>query len=537
VNGLCATLVLDSTSTRPRRAALTPQGKRKSPVHDLATSASKPWFPPRGLVAALGIVAFTAIGATAQAQTRSTQPAASDKPAETSIRRRLPDLVARLLPAVVNIATTTGSGPENRAKAKPGSPFNEYFKDYFDQRRGRRRGSAVGSGFIIDPTGYVVTNNHVITKATEVKVILQDGTKLDARIVGKDPRADLALLKVNPKRPLPFVSWGESEQMRVGDTVVAVGNPFGLGGTVTLGIVSARHRHLRNFGGFPGSSFVSFLQTDAAINKGNSGGPLFNTKGEVIGINTAIYSRGGTNVGIAFAVPSNMAKPIVEQLRKYGRTKRGWLGVRIQEVDEDLARTLGLDRPRGALIANVIAGGPAARGGLLAGDVILKFDGKAVPNSGRLPQIVAATEVGKSVEVVVLRKKVERTFTVKLGELEKAQKNGALTPKTTVPSNHIADLGITVAKITPELVKRFKLRKQEGVVITAVDAQSYAWSKEIRPGDIILEMDMVAVTKPADIRKQLAKAHEARKISTLLRIQQGENRRFVVIRFGPGHQR
>ncbi len=529
--------VLESASKDSRGAASASQGKRIPPVHDLVTSAPSRWLRTGRLAAALGVAAVTAFGAAAQAQTRSTQLAAADKPAQTSIRRQLPDLVARLLPAVVNIATTTGSGPENQPNAKPGSPFNEYFKDYFDQRRGRRRGSAVGSGFIIDPTGYVVTNNHVITNATEVKVILQDGTKLDAKIVGKDPRADLALLKVNPKRPLPFVPWGELEKMRVGDTVVAVGNPFGLGGTVTLGIISARHRHLRNFGGFPGSSFVSFLQTDAAINKGNSGGPLFNIKGEVIGINTAIYSRGGTNLGIAFAVPSTMAKPIVEQLRKYGRTKRGWLGVRIQDVDDDLARTLGLDRPRGALIANVIPDGPAAKGGLLAGDVILKFDGKAVANSGRLPQIVAATEVGKSVEVVVLRNKAERTFTVKLGELEKAQKSGALNPKPTTPSNHIADLGITLAKITPDLVKRYKLRKQEGVVITAVDTDSYAWSKEVRPGDIILEMDMVAVSKPEDVRKQLAKAHEARKISTLLRIQQGENRRFVVIRFKPDSQR
>jgi serine protease Do len=523
-------VVLDSASMVRRGAPRAPQGKRKPFVHDIATLPTPRSSHSRRLVCALGVAALATVGSAAQAQTRSAPPK-PDRHGPVIVNDHLADLVARLLPAVVNIATTQGTGPKSRADKKPGSTFNEYFRDYFNQRRSHRRGSALGSGFIIDPKGYIVTNNHVITQATGVKVILQDGTKLDAKILGKDPRADLALLKVNPKRPLPFVRWGKSENMRVGDTVVAVGNPFGLGGTVTRGIISARHRHLRNFGGYPGASFVSFLQTDAAINKGNSGGPLFNLKGEVIGINTAIYSRGGTNVGIAFAVPSSMAKPIIDQLRKYGRTRRGWLGVRIQNVDKDLAKSLGLDRPRGALIANVISDGPAAKGGLLAGDIILKFDGQDVTDSNQLPQIVAATEPGKSVTVVVLRRKLERSFTVKLGELEKAEKKGALKQAPTSQSNQLATLGFTVAKITPQLVQRFSLRLHDGVVITAVDPQSYAWSKEIRPGDIILEMDMVKVATPADIKKRVAKAREARKNSTLLLVQKGENRRFIVVRF------
>lgn len=500
-------------------------------MHKFFLSDSRPSYRRFFLAGALGLAAVLLAGTAAHAQTQSPAPRTAEKAPADTVRGQLPNLVARLLPSVVSIATTTGTGPDKQTSAKPGSTFNEYFKDYFNQRRGKRQGSAVGSGFIIDSRGYVVTNNHVITKATEVKVILSDGRKLDAKILGRDPRADLALLKVESKEPLPAVPWGESESMRVGDTVVAVGNPFGLGGTVTLGIVSARHRHLRNFGGFPGSSFVSFLQTDAAINKGNSGGPLFNLKGEVIGINTAIYSRGGTNVGIAFAVPSNMAQPIIAQLRKFGRTKRGWLGVRIQDVDEELAKTLGLGQPRGALIANVIADGPAAKGGLLAGDVILKFDGQDVANSSRLPQIVAATEVGKAVEVVVLRRKLERKVSVTLGELEKAEQTGALSKKPDTQSNRIASLGLTIAAITPDLVKQYKLQEQKGVVVTAVDPKSYAWSQNVRPGDIILEMDMTEMATPADIKKQLAKAREARKHSTLLLIQKGENRRNVVLRF------
>ena len=279
---------------------------------------------------------------------------------------------------------------------------------------------AVGSGFIIDPAGYIVTNNHVIERATDVRVIMQDGTRIKAKVLGRDPKADLALLKVDAKKPLPYVKWGKSTVARVGESVVAIGNPFGLGGTVTTGIISARHRHIRNIGGRPGSSFVNFIQTDAAINKGNSGGPLFNMKGEVIGINTAIFSRRGGNVGIAFAVPSDLASGIVDQLRQYGRTRRGWLGVMIQAVTPDIAKSLSLAKAEGALVANVVPDSPAAKGGVLQGDVIMRFNGRTVQNEKRLSLIVAGTGVGKSVDVVVWRRGKEVTVQVKLGELEKA---------------------------------------------------------------------------------------------------------------------
>ena len=486
-------------------------------------------------LAALSALLITVQPITATAQESKPKMAATDDPSGKSGKKEaLPDLVARLLPAVVSIATTQGGTRSKRSmKAPQGSPFNEYFREYFNQRRGKRRGAAVGSGFIIDSSGYVVTNNHVVARATEVKVILNNGRKLDAKIVGRDPRADLALLKVVSKEKLPTVKWGDSAKSRIGEDVVAIGNPFGLAQTVTTGIISARGRHLRNFGGFPGSSFVDFLQTDAAINKGNSGGPLFNRKGEVIGINTAIYSRGGTNAGIAFSIPSNVAIPILKQLREFGRTKRGWLGVQIQNVSPDLAKSLGLKTATGALVANVVPDSPAAKGGVLAGDVIIRFNGVKVPSSTLLPRIVAGTTVGKQVDVVVLRKRKRVTIKVTLGELEKAIKTGAATKTNKTGGNQFGELGLTLFAINPELTKKYKLKVTKGVVVTAVAPGSSAQEKGIRPGDVILEMDQTAVAGPKDIATLLKKAKEARKSSGLFLVQRGGNRRFVVIKLTP----
>jgi serine protease Do len=446
----------------------------------------------------------------------------------------LADLVEKLMPSVVNIATVTGGPTAARPDARPDAPYEEYFREFFERNQDPRRAAAVGSGFVIDTEGHIVTNNHVIQNSTEVKVIFSDGTSVPAKVVGRDPRADLAVLKIATPMKLQPASWGKSATVRIGDSVVAIGNPFGLGGTVTTGIISALHRHLNNFGGIPGSSFVDFLQTDAAINKGNSGGPLFNMKGEVIGINTAIYSRQGTNVGIAFAVPSDLAAPIIEQLKKHGRTKRGWLGVQIKDIDDDVAKAMGLKSKAGALVVNAIPGGPAAEAGVLAGDVIVRFDGKAVPNERRLPQIVAATEVGRTVDLVVIRKGSEVTLKIKLGELEKAMETGALDPKKeeTKPVDGTAVLGMKLSEITPELRQRYNLREGEGVVVVEVDAKSQAGEKQIKAGDVIVEMDLTKVTKPAEAVDLLKKAEQGRKTSVLLLVQRGDDRRFVALRIG-----
>ncbi|MEM1398685.1 MAG: Do family serine endopeptidase, partial [Pseudomonadota bacterium] len=315
------------------------------------------------------------------------------------------DLAERLLPAVVNISTTQ-RGPQREGPEVPqfpeGSPFEEFFRDFLErqERNGQpqRRANSLGSGFIVAEEGIVVTNFHVIEGADEITVILQDDTNLKAEVIGRDEKTDIAVLKVEPDEPLPSVPWGDSNAMRVGDWVVAIGNPFGLGGTVTAGIVSARQRDIN------AGPYIDYLQTDASINRGNSGGPMFNLDGEVIGINTAIYSPSGGSVGIGFAIPSTQASVIVDQLLEFGRTRRGWLGVRIQQVTDEIAESLDLDGARGALVASVTPTGPAEEAGITQGDVIVQFDGKDVTTSRTLPRIVAETQVGKAVSVQVWRR-------------------------------------------------------------------------------------------------------------------------------------
>jgi serine protease Do len=451
---------------------------------------------------------------------------------DPAARANLPELVERLLPSTVNIATTAGEGASEPSRGEqPPAPYEEYFREYFERHQDRRRAAAVGSGFIIDATGYIVTNHHVIQGASAVRVIFHDGTTLPAKIVGQDQRADLAVLKVEPgAKKLVAAKWGNAEAMKLGDTVVAIGNPFGLGFTVTTGIISAKGRHLHNFGGAPGASFVDFIQTDAAINKGNSGGALFNMKGEVIGINTAIFSRQGTNVGIAFAIPSDLAVPIVEQLRKHGRTLRGWLGVQIQGLDDDTAKALGLKSTEGALVVRAIPGGPAAAAGIQPQDVILRFDGKPITNERRLTQVVSSTEIGKVVDVVVWRKGREETLKAKLGDLDKASEAAAKESEGAPPkAENEPVLGMELAEITPALKEKLKLTA-EGVAVTKVDPKSQAHEKGIRAGDVIAEVDQTKVTKPEQIRELLAKAAQGRKTSVMLLVQRGEDRRFVALR-------
>jgi serine protease Do len=452
------------------------------------------------------------------------------------------DLVEKLTPTVVNISTTQTVKRSERPGGEvpipqfpPGSPFEEFFKDFFERQRPendtpRRRQTSLGSGFIIDPSGIVITNNHVIAEADEITVTLSDDTKHEAEVIGRDQKTDIAVLKIKTDKPLTAANWGNSDKSRVGDWVIAIGNPFGLGGTVTAGIISARQRDIN------AGPYDDFLQTDASINRGNSGGPMFNLDGDVIGINTAIFSPSGGSIGIGFAIPSTLAKSVVNQLQKYGRTKRGWLGVRIQTVTDEIAESLGLEDSAGALVADVTEDSPAATAGVEAGDVILTFDGRPVEEMRVLPRMVADTEIGREVKVEVWRKGETKTLKVTLGELEEAEQLAALQkdkePGRESPAQAEA-LGMTLARITPELRQRFDLGEEaEGVVITEIDGESAAAEKGIRPGDIIVEVGQEEVSTPGEVAEKVRSVEESQRKSVLLLLQRAGDLRFVAVRVG-----
>ncbi|NYZ15392.1 DegQ family serine endoprotease [Azospirillum sp. RWY-5-1] len=454
------------------------------------------------------------------------------------------DLAEKLLPAVVNISTSQAQpqrGPGQRPEIPqfpPGSPFEEFFRDFFDRQQPQqdqqpqRRATSLGSGFIIDAKeGYVVTNNHVIQDADEITVILQDDTNIKAELIGRDPKTDLALLKIKTSHPLSAVPFGDSDAMRVGDWVVAIGNPFGLGGTVTAGIISARQRDIN------AGPYDDFIQTDASINRGNSGGPMFNLNGEVIGINTAIFSPSGGSVGIGFAIPSNLAKTVVAQLREYGKTRRGWLGVRIQAVTPEIAESLGLQQHKGALVASVTPNGPAANAGIQAGDVVVKFDGKDINEMRRLPRVVAETPIEKAVPVEVWRKGKPINVQVKVGELEAAEASGLLAnapeetqrPQGAAPKTTEA-LGLKLTGITPESRQQFELKPElKGVLVTEVQGGSTASEKGMRPGDVIVEVGQEEVRQPSDVTAKIQKAREQSKKSILLLVDRQGDLRFVAL--------
>ena len=452
------------------------------------------------------------------------------------------DLSARLLPSVVNISTTQtikqqqGPGAQ-RPQLPPGSQFEDFFREFFDrqQRQGtpQRRATSLGSGFIIDPAGFVVTNNHVIANADEITVTLADDSRLKAKVIGRDAKTDLALLKVESKTPLHAVRFGDSDSTRVGDWVVAIGNPFGLGGTVTAGIVSARHRNIN------AGPYDDFIQTDASINRGNSGGPMFNLNGEVIGVNTAIFSPSGGSVGIGFSIPSNLAKPIIDQLRKFGRARRGWLGVRIQTVTDEFAQGLELDKASGALVADLTPGGPAEKGNILVGDVILKFDGKEVGEMRSLPRIVAETAVGERVVVEVWRKKKIVKLNVVLGEFPEEDQFATSRRSSQQPGTEkdLTVLGLMLSAITPKQRERFKLRDgAEGVVVTGVKEGSAAANGQIRPGDIISKVghEHTLVKQPSQIRKLVEDARKANRKTIIVLVEGEGGRRFVLIKINKG---
>ena len=434
------------------------------------------------------------------------------------------DLADKLLPAVVEITIETKGTATAMPQlpAPPGVEDNSPFKDFFDEFLKRQQGenadprpmTSMGSGFVIDGTGLIVTNNHVVEGADTIEVHLQDDTILKAELVGRDPKTDLAVIRVKPVQPLPTVSFGDSDRLRIGEWVMAIGNPFGLGGSVSLGIVSARNRDIN------AGPYDDYIQTDAAINKGNSGGPLFNLKGEVVGINTAIFSPTGGSVGIGFSVPANTAKNVIDQLVKYGETRRGWLGVKIQAVTDEIAESMNIERARGALVADVTPTGPAEKAGIQPGDVIVEFNNRPVNSMRDLPKVVAETEIGKQVPVKLLRKGQEVMVMAEVGRLEDGEKiaaadpgKGAAEPAPAV----VTVLGMTLSSMTDELRAKYAVDAElKGAVITEVAADGAASEKRLEPGDVITEAGEKQVQGAADISTRIEEAQKANKSSILL---------------------
>ncbi|HLJ71679.1 MAG TPA: DegQ family serine endoprotease [Roseiarcus sp.] len=485
----------------------------------------------RGIALALLLGAGAPLGFGVAADLAAGAPAlAQAKPSN------LADLVESVADAVVNISATQtveDKSAENMPQLPHGTPFDEMFEEFFKNHgqlgpMPRHKTSSLGSGFVIDPSGIIITNNHVIADANDITVIFTDGRKLKAQIVGKDPKVDVAVLKVKTDKPLKAVKFGDSDKMRVGDGVFAVGNPFGLGETVTAGIVSARNRNIDS------GPYDNFIQTDAAINKGNSGGPLFNMAGEVIGINTAILSPSGGSIGIGFATPSATVQPVIAQLEQFHETRRGWLGVRIQNVDDQIADSLGLGQARGALVAGVDEKGPAKPAGIEAGDVIVKFNGKDIKESRDLPKIVASTPVGTEVEVVVIRKGQEITKRVTLGRLEDGEKAEATSKSDEAPADKAINthiFGMELSGLSPDLRKSFQIKDNvKGVVVSSVDPNSPAAEKGLRPGDVIQEVNQVAVADPKDVSQAIDAAKKAGKKTALLLVSNAQgDARFVAM--------
>jgi serine protease Do len=481
----------------------------------------------------------SAVGALAAATVLSLGLAA---PAFARGPDKIADVAEQVIEAVVNISTSQavesrGAPTPNMPNIQPGSPFEEFFQEFFRERRGQgdprerapRRTNSLGSGFIIDSDGLVVTNNHVIADADEITVVLNDGSKLKAEVIGRDQKIDIALLRVKPTKPLKAVKFGDSEKLRLGEWVIAIGNPFMLGGSVSAGIVSARNRDINS------GPYDNYIQTDAAINRGNSGGPLFNLEGEVIGVNTAIISPSGGSIGIGFAVPSKTAIQVIDQLRQFGETRRGWLGVRIQQVTDEIADSLNIKPARGALIAGIDDKGPAKPAGIEPGDVVIKFDGRDIREMRDLPRIVADTPVGKDVEVVIVRKGKEEKKTVKLGRLEdgerarqaSVQRDPAPPDRSTVKKT----LGLELSNLSDDLRRRYKIKDGvKGVLVTGVDAGSPAADKRLSAGDVIVEVAQESVATAADVQNKIEQMKTAGRKSALLLVSNGEGEvRFVAL--------
>jgi serine protease Do len=428
------------------------------------------------------------------------------------------DLSAQLLPTVVNIATTQTLKTANKAPVipdlPPDSPLEQLFKNFLGpQQNLPRHVTSLGSGFIIDPSGLIVTNNHVIEDADQITVTLNDGTSLAAKLIGRDEKTDLALLKVAPRHPLPAAKFGDSDKARIGDWVIAIGNPFGLGSSVTAGIISARNRVIEE------GPYDDFIQTDAPINKGNSGGPLVDMSGEVVGVNSAIFSPTGGSVGVAFAIPSNLVREVVSQLRQFGQVHRGWVGVRIQPVTQDIAEGMSLPSASGALVTEVQPNGPADKAGIHNGDVITAFDGRKIGDSRELPRIVADTPIGKTVGVDLLRKGRRLTVRLTVWRLnEAAPAQPKPQPASPKPKNKLSQLGLSLSPIDGEARAEFQLAGGvNGVLVSDVDPDSQAAEKNLRAGDVIVAIAGQPVRKPEDVSRKLeADVRAGRKVEILL---------------------
>ena len=433
----------------------------------------------------------------------------------------LPDFISlakKLTPVVVNISTTQVS-EGSRSFASPfgqEDPFSDFWRKYFGGPLPRTpfRQKSLGSGFIIDRDGSILTNNHVVEGAQKIVVKLADEQEFEAKIIGRDPKTDIAVIKIDARNNLPVATLGDSDRLEVGEWVLAIGNPFGLDSSVTSGIVSAKGRHI---GAGP---YDDFIQTDASINPGNSGGPLINLRGEVVGINSAIFSRSGGNIGIGFAIPINLVKELLPQLKRKGKVKRGFLGVLIQRVTPEIAESFGLDKARGALVANVSKGGPAEQAGVKVGDIIIEFDGKEIKESNNLPIIVARTLADKRVRLKVLRDKKEVILSVTVGELKEKEVIASAVEK--------GKLGFTVQKVTPQIAESLGLDRPEGVVITAVEPGSPGDGAGLRRGDVILEIDRKPVRDLADYRKAIGETKKGKGILFLVR--RGENTLFLALK-------
>lgn len=447
-------------------------------------------------------------------------------------------LAAKLVGVVVNISTTqAGPGPAGKSAADahapgPSSQLDEVFRDFFSDRGmpGGQEGltppaASLGSGFIIDPSGLIVTNNHVIANAVQITVTLSDNTALIAHVVGRDPISDLALLKVDAKTPLPAAQWGDSIHARVGDWVLAIGNPFGLGGTVTSGIISATARDIH------AGPYDNFLQTDASINRGNSGGPMFNLKGEVIGINTAIFSPSGGSIGIGFAIPSAVARPIVEQLKASGKVERGWIGAHIQPVTDDITEAIGLDKSRGAMIASIDPASPAAEAKLQPGDVILTYGGQAIDRSRELPRLVADTSPDKTVKLSIWRDGKTESVDLKVARLDANRPPPPPPePEKPKPAPTIDALGVKLARLTADSRKQFSVPDAAtGVVVTEVPANSMAATRGLRPGDLVIAIGSAAVTTPEEVQQKALLAKKSGRKDLLVRIERDGITRFVAL--------
>ena len=478
---------------------------------------SKPRIPPivgqAGRILSICLIAVTVIFAAPPSQARGAPESFAD-------------LAEQLSPAVVNISTSQNI---DRPDGAQGGPLEDLFKDLYPDGRpgGPRQVQSLGSGFVISAEGIVVTNNHVIEDADEITVNFPDGLSLKATVIGTDAQTDIAVLKIEHDAPLPFVAFGDSDAARVGDWVLAIGNPFGFAGSVSAGIISARNRDIN------AGRYDDFIQTDAAINRGNSGGPLFNMAGEVIGVNTAIISPTGGSIGIGFSVPSNLARKIVDQLQSFGAARRGWLGVRIQTVNEEMAEALGLETASGALVAEVTPGGPAEAAGVEAGDVILKFDGQDVEEMRDLPRLVADTEVEKTVRVVVFRKGRTQTLKVTVGLLNEEQFTRTATApdagdEAPVDGTDLPAVGLTLRPLSQAAREEHEIAQDvTGVLVAEVNPTGAAAAKGVQPGDVIVEVGQEPVNTPAEVEARVKEATEAGRKSVLFLIQSQGDLRFV----------